>query len=63
MCAGKSVAMMEMRSVIARTVQRYDISFPQGVKFDIQEFLANIKDRFTAGVPELRLVFTRRLQK
>ncbi|KAL1966197.1 hypothetical protein VTN77DRAFT_4749 [Rasamsonia byssochlamydoides] len=60
MCPGRSIAMMEMRSVIARTVQKYDISFPQGTDFDIQEFLENIKDHFTAGVPELKLVFTPR---
>jgi cytochrome P450 len=61
MCPGKSVAMMEMRSVIARTVQRYDISFPPGrTDFDIQEYLINIKDHFIAGVPELKLVFTPR---
>ena len=51
--------------MIARTVQRYDITFPEGEKtgFDLQDYLLNIKDHFTAGVPPLRLVFTLRGEK
>lgn len=55
--------MMELRSVIARSVQRYDISLPPGSDFDLQEFLSNIKDHFTAGAPPLNLVFTPREKK
>jgi hypothetical protein len=52
--------MMEMRSVIARTVHDYDISFPEAVKFDEIEFFARVKDHFTAGIPNCELVFRRR---
>ncbi|KFZ12717.1 hypothetical protein V502_06954 [Pseudogymnoascus sp. VKM F-4520 (FW-2644)] len=59
-CPGKAIAMMELRSVIAKTVCRYDISFPKGAKFDLNEFFLGVKDHFTAGIPEQELVFTRR---
>lgn len=59
-CPGKAIAMMELRSVIAKTVCRYDISFPKSAKFDLNEFFLGVKDHFTAGIPEQELVFTRR---
>ncbi|KAH8603050.1 cytochrome P450 monooxygenase-like protein [Bisporella sp. PMI_857] len=60
-CPGKAVAMMELRSVIAKALNRYDISFPEGTNFVFQEYLDNIKDHFTAGVPKQKVVF--RLRK
>ena len=59
-CPGRAIAMMELRSVIAKTVSRYDISIPKDVKFDLNDFFANVKDHFTAGIPLQNLVFTRR---
>jgi cytochrome P450 len=59
-CPGKAIAMMELRSVIAKTVSRYDISFPKGAKFDVDDFFLGVKDHFTAGIPLQELVFTQR---
>lgn len=59
-CPGKAIAMMELRSVIAKVVCRYDISLPKDSKFDLNAFFAGVKDHFTAGIPEQELVFTRR---
>ncbi|OKL55488.1 hypothetical protein UA08_09188 [Talaromyces atroroseus] len=59
-CVGKTVAMMELRSVVARTVKDYDISFPAGVKFDGKEFFSRIIDHFSTGVPRQDVVFTKR---
>jgi hypothetical protein len=55
--------MMELRSVIARTVQKYDIWFPLSVEklgFDEEEFFSGIMDHFTIGVPKCELVFRER---
>jgi len=52
--------MMELRSVIARTVQKYDICFPEGFDFGEETFFAGIMDHFTIGVPKCELVFKER---
>lgn len=59
-CPGKAIAMMELRSVIAKTVSRYDINFPKGSKFDLSSYFLGVKDHFTAGIPSQELVFTQR---
>ncbi|CZR60260.1 related to pisatin demethylase cytochrome P450 [Phialocephala subalpina] len=59
-CAGRSLAMMELRSVVARTVYRYDISLVEGDKFDENVFFAGVKDHFTLGIPKIDLVFIER---
>lgn len=59
-CPGKGLAMMELRSVVAKTVSRYDINIPEGIKFDIKDFLYDVKDHFTAGIPLQEMVFKRR---
>ncbi|KAF2798038.1 cytochrome P450 [Melanomma pulvis-pyrius CBS 109.77] len=48
-CAGKGLAMMEMRSVISRVVNEFDILLPEG--FDQDVYFGGIKDRLTAGPP------------
>lgn len=50
---------MELRSVIARTLNEFDVSFPPGTKFDLS-FFDGVKDHFVAGVPKQELVFTAR---
>lgn len=59
-CPGKSVAMMEVRSVITRTVKDYQICFPDGVMFDEKAFFSEVKEHFTIGVPKCELVFKAR---
>jgi hypothetical protein len=58
-CPGKSLAMMELRSVIARTLHEFDVSFPEGTRLDLS-FFKEVKDHFVAGVPKVDLVFTKR---
>jgi len=60
-CPGKSLALMEIRSILARTLHEFDVSFPEGVQFDIA-FFNGIRDRFVGGVPKQDLVFTKRVQ-
>ncbi|KAI9645352.1 hypothetical protein NHQ30_006088 [Ciborinia camelliae] len=60
-CIGKGLAMMELRSVVARTIFVYEVSFPEKVKFDEERFFSGIKDHFTIGVPKCELVFRKRL--
>ncbi|EDN98276.1 hypothetical protein SS1G_13134 [Sclerotinia sclerotiorum 1980 UF-70] len=59
-CIGKGLAMMELRSVIARTILEYEVLFPENTKFDEKAFFNEIKDHFTSGVPKCELVFKRR---
>ncbi|KKA24572.1 Benzoate 4-monooxygenase cytochrome P450 [Rasamsonia emersonii CBS 393.64] len=59
-CAGRNLAMMELRSVIARTVHAFDIAFPDGTAFDPEEYFSRVKDHFVAGAPAQELLFTRR---
>lgn len=59
-CVGKTIATMELRSVIGRTVKDYDISFPKGSNFDGKEFFSRIVDHFSSGVPPQNVVFTKR---
>jgi len=60
-CIGKGLAMMELRSVIARTVNDFDISIPNRVSFDEKSFYGNIKDHFTMGVPGCKMQFIKRV--
>lgn len=59
-CAGRTLAMMEIRSVISRTVHEFDIGFPPGTKFDEEEYFSKVKEHFIASAPKQQLVFTKR---
>ena len=59
-CPGKSLALMELRSVIARTLNEFDVSLPEGTSLDLS-FFKDIKDHFVAEVPKQDLVFTKRV--
>ncbi|BCS24988.1 cytochrome P450 [Aspergillus puulaauensis] len=59
-CAGRNLAMMELRSVVARVVHEFDIAFPPGSDFDAEDYFGRIKDHFVSGAPPQHLVFTRR---
>jgi cytochrome P450 len=61
-CVGKGLAMMELRSVVARTVNEFDVSVPDQENFDEKIFYAGIKDHFTSGIPDCQIQFTRRIE-
>jgi hypothetical protein len=52
--------MMELRSVISRTVQKYDVCISEAEKFNEKTFFDGIKDHFTSGVPRCEVVFRKR---
>jgi hypothetical protein len=58
-CPGKPLAMIELRSVIARTLNEFDVFFHPGVEFDLS-FFRGVKDHIVAGVRKQELVFTKR---
>jgi cytochrome P450 len=62
MCAGKGLAMVEMRSVVAHTVHKFDMHLPENVKggFDMEKFFRQSTDHFTVGLPKIEVVFTER---
>lgn len=57
-CPGKGLAMMELRSVVARTVARFE--FLWGEEVELEEWLGGVRDHITMGVPKLRLEFKER---
>lgn len=56
-CAGKTLAYMEMRSVIRRVVNEFDIVLPEG--FVAEEYWNGIREHFTAGPPRQFVSFVR----
>ncbi|KAL1979470.1 hypothetical protein VTN96DRAFT_5729 [Rasamsonia emersonii] len=57
-CAGKNLALMELRMVLSRVALEYDVSFApgeNGVKFDTE-----VMDTYTVTLPPLHLCFTPR---
>lgn len=68
-CAGKPLAMMEMRMLIALVVRTFDFRFPRDSNkqgndhhknMDLFDSETGYRDYFTAKVPDLPLVFSRR---
>jgi cytochrome P450 len=56
-CVGKGLANMELRSVVSRVVNEFDILLPEG--FDAEAYFGGIKDHFTAGLPRQMVKFVR----
>ncbi|KAJ1327028.1 cytochrome P450 family 628 [Microdochium nivale] len=55
-CVGKQLALMEIRSVVCRIMQRFDVTVAHE---DVpQNFRAGLQDGFTLAAPTLRLLFT-----
>ncbi|KLO15623.1 high nitrogen upregulated cytochrome P450 monooxygenase 2 [Schizopora paradoxa] len=52
-CAGKNLALAEMRTVVAVMVQRFDIEFAQG--YDPRTYEEKLEDKFIVQVGELRV--------
>lgn len=56
-CVGKTLAYMELRSVIRRVVNEFDVVLPEG--FVAEEYWNGIRDHFTAGPPKQEVRFVR----
>jgi cytochrome P450 len=56
-CAGKALAMMELRSVVARVVGEFDVVLDEGT--DISAYWEGIMDHFTAGPQPMMVRFVR----
>ncbi len=57
-CAGKNLALMEMRMVICGLIQRFEIRFADG--WDCNEWDQSLRDIMVARIGELPLSFARR---
>jgi cytochrome P450 len=53
-CAGKNMAMMELRSVAGRVLNEFDVVLPED--FDARAYFAGIRNRFTSGPPPKQLL-------
>jgi cytochrome P450 len=56
-CAGKALAMMELRSVVGRVVAEFDVRLDEGT--DVDAYFEGIKDHFTAGAPRIMVRFVK----
>ncbi|KAI1633765.1 putative cytochrome P450 monooxygenase [Biscogniauxia mediterranea] len=54
-CIGRPLAQMQIRTLMAQIVRRFDVEFPPGQ--DGSKFIENTKDRFTWGLADLDLCF------
>ncbi|EFE38551.1 cytochrome P450 monooxygenase, putative [Trichophyton verrucosum HKI 0517] len=62
-CAGRPLAMMEMRMLLAMVVRLFDFSFPKESRAGSEKLYdgkGGFRDYFTAGAPTVPLVFTKR---
>ncbi|KAI8941322.1 hypothetical protein NX059_002549 [Plenodomus lindquistii] len=56
-CAGRALAMMELRSVTGRVVSEFDVVLPED--FVASEYWDGVLDHFTAGPPKQEVRFVR----
>lgn len=56
-CAGKGLALMELRCVVARVVREFDVVLPKG--FVEGAYWEGVRDHFTAGPPRQEVRFVR----
>ena len=61
-CAGRSLAMMQMRMVLAMIVRRFEISVPPGQEADFERFIVDQADCFSLHLQPLPLIFKDRVQ-
>lgn len=57
-CAGKQLALMELRRTVAFILHRYDFALAPGQR--IEAFESGLEDHFTLNPPEFKLVFKTR---
>lgn len=56
-CVGKALAYMELRSVVRRVVNEFDIILSDG--FAADEYWGGVKDHFSAGPPRQEVTFVK----
>lgn len=56
-CVGKSLAWMELRSVVGRVVHEFDVVLPEG--FVAEEYWEGVREHFTAGPPKQEVMFVK----
>ncbi|PSN69408.1 cytochrome P450 [Corynespora cassiicola Philippines] len=56
-CVGKGLANMELRSVVGRVINEFDIVLPEG--FVADDYFKAIKEHFTAGPPKQAVKFVK----
>lgn len=54
-CVGKSLAWMELRSVVGRVVNEFDVMLPR--EFVNAEYWGGVREHFTAGPPKQEVMF------
>lgn len=59
-CVAKSLALHEIRSVVARVALQFDFEFAAGTEDDWKQFESKIQDAFTSVVPPLQMTFHER---
>ena len=57
-CIGKPLALLEIRTVVAKLITAYDVKYAPGE--DGSKLLNESRDHFTIGLAPLNLQFTRR---
>lgn len=57
-CAGKNLALAELRAVVAVLVQRFDVAFADG--YDASTYKEKLGDRFITQVGELTVTLNGR---
>jgi tryprostatin B 6-hydroxylase len=59
-CIGRPLALLNLRTTLARLVMYFDIEFPEGSLNNSGSFETNSKERFTLAPAELNICFKRR---
>jgi cytochrome P450 family 628 len=57
-CIGKPLALMQIRTLVAKIVTNFDVSFAPGE--DGTNLMDKSRDHFTIGLADLNLVFKKR---
>jgi cytochrome P450 len=57
MCAGRNLAMMELRSVVGRVISEFDVVLEDG--FLPEKYWDGVRDHFTAGPPKQMVRFVK----
>jgi cytochrome P450 len=57
-CIGKPLALMQMRTIVAKLIMKFDVSFAPGE--DGTRLIEKTRDHFSLGLADFNLVFTER---
>jgi cytochrome P450 len=59
-CAGKNLALMELRSVVCFVLQHFEISVPAEFRGEVEQWEEQIKDYFIGKISPMHVLLTRR---